>query len=265
VASPSPAPSPSFEKAKDFSARKALEHVRFLAGEIGPRAAPSKAFRRAARYVRDQLEALGYRVRLDPVETTGEQTWNVRARWPGGEGRPVILGAHLDTVIGSPGANDNASGVAVLLEVARALAGTREALTVRFMAYGGEERQPAGGHHFGSLADAEGTRARAMVSVDMIALDAELIVGWMGAGRRRAVRALLRSARTLGIPARERVLGDVSDNGPYERAGVPSALLWTGPEPNYHGPGDLPPNVSRRALGRVGRLLLAALRMLGSF
>jgi Zn-dependent M28 family amino/carboxypeptidase len=189
-------------------------------------------------------------------------TWNVIARWPGGIRRPVILGGHLDTVEGSSGANDNASGVAVLLELAAALAGTREALAIRFVAFGGEERQPDGGHHYGSLADAADATARGMVSVDMIGLDRELIVGWMGTGKRRTVRGLLRAARQLGIPARERILPDVSDHGPYERAGIPAALLWTGDEPNHHQPTDVVSNVSRRALGRVGRLLLRYVEML---
>lgn len=233
-----------------------MTHVRRLAGDIGPRTAPSKAYRRAARYVRSQLRGMGYRVTMDPVSLPDGRTWNVSARWPGASGRPILLGAHLDTVDGSPGANDNASGVAVILEVARSVAGTALGREVRFVAFGGEEVQPGGGHHFGSLHDAARTKPRAMVSVDMIGLDRPLVVGWLGIGSRRTVRLLLRSARDLGLKAGERILPDLSDHGPYERAGVPSAFLWTGDEPNHHQPSDVVPNVHRRALARMGRLLL---------
>jgi hypothetical protein len=70
------------------------------------------------------------------------------------------------------------------------------------------------------------------------------------------VAALLRAARTTGVAAREAVLPDWSDNGPFERAGVPAALLWTGNEPNHHRPTDVVRNVNRKALRAVGVLLL---------
>ncbi|HEX9891745.1 MAG TPA: M28 family peptidase, partial [Actinomycetota bacterium] len=254
--SPAPAQSPDPPGPAPFSAARAMDHVRKLAGDIGPRTAPSKAYRRAARYVRGELREMGYRVTMDAVPMAVGRTWNVSARWPGATGRPVLLGAHLDTVEGSPGANDNASGVAVILEVARSVAGTALGEEIRFVTFGGEEVQPGGGHHYGSLYDAARSRPRAMVSVDMIGLDRDIIVAWLGTGSRRTVKLLLRSAREIGIEARERVLPDVSDHGPYERAGVPSGFLWTGDEPNHHEPTDVVTNVQRGALARMGRLLL---------
>lgn len=241
----------------EFSAARAFEHVRTLAGRIGPRPAGSAAYGRAARYVRRAFVKLGYRARLVPFELpNGSTSRNVVATWPGPARRRVLIGAHLDTVPDSPGANDNASGVAVVLELARVFAGTREADGIRFVAFGAEEVQPGGGHHFGSAAYAERARPRAMVSVDMIGLDRLLIVGWLGIGKRRTVAALLRSAKDTGVHAREEVLPDWSDNGPFERAGVPAAFLWTGDEPNHHRPTDVVGNVAKPALLRAGTVLI---------
>lgn len=241
-----------------FSATRAFDHVRRLAGAIGPRPAGSAAYRRAARYAQETFAQLGYRARLVPFELpNGITSRNVVATWPSPARSRILIGAHLDTVPGSPGANDNASGVAVVLELARIYAGTGEARGLRFVAFGAEEAQPDGGHHFGSAAYVESSRPRAMVSVDMIGLDRTIIVGWMGIGSRKTVAALLMSAKHAGVRARGRILPDWSDNGPFERAGVPSALLWTGDEPNHHRPTDVVGNVKKVALTAAGSLLVS--------
>ncbi|HZA26986.1 MAG TPA: M20/M25/M40 family metallo-hydrolase [Actinomycetota bacterium] len=246
----------------EFSATRAFEHVRALAGGIGPRPAGSFGYRKAVRYVHETFATLGYRARLVPFDLpNGSTSRNVVATWPSPARRRILIGAHLDTVPRSPGANDNASGVAVILELARILAGTREARDIRFVAFGAEEVQPGGGHHFGSTAYAEKTRPRAMVSVDMIGLDRLLIVGWMGIGKRGTVAALLKAARESGARAREEILPDWSDNGPFERAGVPAAFLWTGDEPNHHRPTDVVANVAKPALRRAGILLIRFVTM----
>ena len=77
---------------------------------------------------------------------------NVIARLAGGElaHHKVILGAHMDTVIDSPGANDNASGVAALLEIARVLPKLQRQRTIEFIAFGAEEPHPycLGSRHY---------------------------------------------------------------------------------------------------------------------
>lgn len=240
-----------------FSSSRAFDHARELAGGIGPRPAGSAAYGKAARYVHQRFVELGYRSRLVPFELpNGSTSRNVVATWPSPARSRILIGAHLDTVPGSPGANDNASGVAVILELARVFAGTHEARGIRFVAFGAEEVQPGGGHHFGSAAYAAKAKPRAMISVDMIGLDRTIIVGWMGIGSRKTVAALLSAAKESGVDAREKVLPDWSDNGPFERAGVPSALLWTGDEPNHHEPTDVVANVRKAALLSSGTLVM---------
>ncbi|MGH2677650.1 MAG: M28 family peptidase, partial [Actinomycetota bacterium] len=108
-----------------FSSDEAFVHVRRLAGRIGPRPAGSTAYRRAVRYVEGEFTGLGYDTRLQRFPLPqGGRSWNVIATSPSSTAVRLLIGAHLDTVAGSPGGNDNASGVAVLLEIARSLAGS---------------------------------------------------------------------------------------------------------------------------------------------
>jgi aminopeptidase YwaD len=191
----------------------------------------------------------------------GGRSWNVIAQWPGAEAR-MLLGGHLDTVAGSPGGNDNGSGVAVILELARVLAGTQEALGLSLVAFGAEEQQPEGGHHIGSevlagsLDQAERDQLQTMISVDMIGKVHRYVVARVEGTSRAAARALADAIRDVGLKARVAALGDISDHVPFARAGVPAALMWTGDEPNHHEPTDVVDNVSRRALGRGGRVLV---------
>lgn len=150
--------------------------------------------------------------------------------------------------------------------MARVLAGTARARRTLFVAFGAEEQQPGGGHHIGSqaladsLSPAERNRLRAMVSVDMVGKKETLLTGWLGLGDGSAARLLLRAARAADVPVRLLVTDDLSDNGPFEKAGVPAAFLWTGTEPNHHQPTDVVSNVDRVALRRVGAVLMGFLR-----
>ncbi|HEV3474096.1 MAG TPA: M28 family peptidase [Actinomycetota bacterium] len=252
-----------------FSEEAARAHVEALAGRIGPRPAGSGGYRRATRYVVEEFEQLGYRARRRAFPLPqGGRSWNVAAEWPGSGPPQVLLGGHLDTVAGSPGGNDNASGVAVLLELARVVAGTPEATGLRLVAFGAEERQPNGEHTVGSTdyARSLGPGVRdgidAMVSVDMIGKDRRFVFGWLGRGSRKAVRLLHRAGDRAGRQGRIRAVGDVSDHSPFAEAGVPAALLWTGDEPDHHRPTDTVRNVDSGTLTRSGEVLLALLQLL---
>ena len=98
-------------------------HIQALEGVRHPEAAP-EALERAAVYLSDSLHSLGYQMSEHQFQDSGRAFRNIIASRPGlrsPEQRVAVL-AHYDTVAGSPGADDNASGVAVLLEMARVLA-----------------------------------------------------------------------------------------------------------------------------------------------
>ena len=112
----------------------------------------------------------------------------------------LVVGAHLDTIAVAPGAEDNASGIAVLLETARR-ARAVELPQVVFVAFGGEEpRGPGDLHHFGSkhyvagLGVAERRHLRGMVALDRVGVGPPLTVGWVAGTTPRVRDALLRTA-----------------------------------------------------------------------
>lgn len=244
-----------------FDRRKAMQHVWRLANRIGVRVRATKNERLAARYIARQLESLGYRVRIQKFEIDGGTSRNVVARWPGVIDHPFVVGAHMDTVPRSPGANDNASGVAVTIEVARILAGAPKAKLFKFVAFGSEEYGQDGRHHIGSLVYVNrlGRRGRngspGMVSVDMIADGKPLIVGNSGIAGDIVARELYEVLDEAGVAVRYETSCDCSDNGPFERRGIPASYMWSGDEPDYHAPSDTPKNLRRKHLVRTGNAL----------
>ena len=131
-ASPRPVPDPARLEAD----------VRELAVVRHPVAAPA-ALAAAEAYVALELGAAGLRVERQLFEWGGAEFHNVVATRDGADpARPwVVVGAHFDTRAGSPGADDNASGVAAMLEVARTLRGEQLAATVQFVGFNLEELQ----------------------------------------------------------------------------------------------------------------------------
>jgi Zn-dependent M28 family amino/carboxypeptidase len=149
-------------------------HVDVLAGVIGPRplVLPA-AFRAAATYVEQQLSAAGYAVARQTYSVAGEEVANFVAELPGGPRRDeiVVVGAHYDTVPGSPGADDNASAVAVLIEVARMMRGANPARTVRFVSFACEERPYCYTSDMGSRVYARECRLKGEKIVGMLCLE----------------------------------------------------------------------------------------------
>jgi hypothetical protein len=137
-------------------------HVAALEGVRHPHAAPER--HRAARdHVAAELRGLGLAVELVPFRFRGATYHNVVGTLPGRDaGRPrLLLGAHFDSTAHTPGADDNASGVAALLECARLVAPSRPAASVEFVGFDLEELQTlTGRYRVGSRALAREKRAR---------------------------------------------------------------------------------------------------------
>ncbi|MBJ6750517.1 M28 family peptidase [Geomonas anaerohicana] len=155
-----------------------VQHLTFLEGVRHPVVAPV-ALQQACGYVEDMLRALGYAVDLHGFEDGAEQYHNVVATRLGTrrpEKRLLVL-AHFDTVAGSPGADDNASGVALLLELAAIFKQWRPELTLQFVGVNLEEnadREEAGiglrgSRALAALAAAQGWEIEAVVVLESVA------------------------------------------------------------------------------------------------
>jgi aminopeptidase YwaD len=259
--------------ADDVDPAVAVRAVRHLAGRIGPREATGAAYARAARWVSAELSRLGYDVERQRVDVPAGESWGVPV--PAGQSvnvvatptgfdptRPhLVVGAHLDTVPQAPGAEDNASGVGVVLAVAEAASRRSTRLPTVFVAFGAEEpRGDPEDHHYGSrryvaqLEPQERAAVRGMVSLDRVGVGDRVPVG--SADDSDPVQeALLAAARRAGAAAVAESGQRSSDHWSFVRAGLPGARLGSTPYAGYHSSGDVPGVVSAAQLERVGRIV----------
>jgi len=151
-------------------------HLAVLAGEIGERHVWRPiALRAAADYVRGEFSSAGYQVVSQGYQACGVPCENLEAIVQGTThaSEIIVVGAHYDTVAGSPGADDNASGVAGVIEIARALRPLRLTRTVKLVAFVNEEPPFFYFGNMGSKVYAEAARARGdhiqvMFSLEML-------------------------------------------------------------------------------------------------
>ncbi|MCI0685987.1 MAG: M28 family metallopeptidase [Sporichthyaceae bacterium] len=254
--------------------------IRTLSERIGPREATSAAYREAATLAADRLDDLGYRVRRQSLQVPAGVSWGVPVR----AGRthnviaePVgfepsephlVVGAHLDTVPQAPGAEDNGSGVAVLLEAARIVAQAPPAVPVVFIAFGAEEPRGDGDdrHHYGSrayvadLSSAVRAALIGMISLDRVGVGSRVPICTGGRSPRTVADRLARVAQRLDIPVRRCFDNRSSDHWSFERAGLTAARIGSTPYPEYHSAEDRIGVVELRQLARVARLLTETLR-----
>jgi hypothetical protein len=153
----------------------ALEgHVGQLAGRIGGRSVVAeRGLAQAATYVAAQFAAAGFVCRTQTFAVSGVPCHNLEVDIPGGARRDeiVVIGAHYDSVLAEPAANDNASGVAALLELARAFAGAKPDRTLRFVAFVNEEPPYFQTEQMGSLVYARACQARGDKITAMLSLE----------------------------------------------------------------------------------------------
>ena len=149
-----------------------MAHVQMLAGTIGERnLSRYPQLLAAAQYIESQLPT--QKLDRDTYEVLGKRCYNIQAELPGNSPEIVLVGAHYDSVFGSPGANDNGSGVAALLALARRFAAQPNEKTVRFVAFVNEEPGYFQTGQMGSYVYAAGCRQRgdqirAMISLETI-------------------------------------------------------------------------------------------------
>lgn len=150
------------------------QHVFKLAEDIGERNIyHPQALHDAERYIKETWQAMGYEVHTQAYEVNGVRSANLEIKIPGSNKANEILlvGAHYDSVRGSPGANDNGSGVAALLELSRFFISSSPQRSIRFVAFVNEEppfflTSNMGSMHYAKAARLHGDDIRLMLSLE---------------------------------------------------------------------------------------------------
>jgi aminopeptidase YwaD len=254
-----------------FSSARAMEHIKRLAQDIGIRPGGSAAEDKAVVYASGYLANLGYQPVVTEVPLpNGRTTHNVIVVKKGASPLTVLIGGHLDTKKTTPGGNDDASGTAAVLELARDMADADITPTIVFAVFGQEEIIDANKthHHYGSrsyvanMTAGEREDLVAMISLDMIAYGTTFNVRTMGKGPTELRDMLLSysAADDAGLV----YLKDTgptgwSDHEPFELAGYPAVWLQWLPDPAYHQAGDTYRHCDERVLRQTGRFLLSFL------
>ena len=265
------------------------KHVSTLAGEIGPRnTIQFKALERASQYVEDSLKALGYTVSSQEYAVDGRNVRNLIAEIRGGAraSEIVVIGAHYDTVMDSPGADDNSSGVAGLLEIARIMKTSHSARTLRFVAFVNEEppyfqTAKMGSRQYAKQARKDRENIVAVVSIETIGMYSDAkesqhypsgfsalypsegnFIGFVGnTSSRPLVREMVRTFRETtafpseGIAAPSWIAGiGWSDQWSFWQEGYQGVMVTdTAPfrNPNYHLQSDKPDTLDYERMARV--------------
>jgi len=248
--------------------KKKLERI---VGERNPFNSPRR-LAEVESYIEKELKSYGLQVESDLFTYSGKSYRNIIGRGRANPNAPlVILGAHFDSVEGTPGADDNASGVAVLLESARLLAAARLKYQLLLCAFNLEEQNMIGSAHLAKRLKSAGARIRAMISLEMVGFtdrrpgsqNYPLGLSWFYpergdfigiVGNWRSYSLLRQFTRPMqrvrGLPVETlTVLGNgfllpavrLSDHSPFWDLGYP-ALLVTDTSffrnPHYHRPSD---------------------------
>lgn len=282
-----------------FDPQRLQAHVWMLAGTIGERNVTVPArLQAAADYIEAQWQEQGHVVRRQIYRVGGVDCRNLEVSVPGRvrPGEVIVVGAHYDSVIGSPGANDNGSGVAALLELSRQwVAGAR---TVRFVAFVNEEppffrTEQMGSRLYARACRQRGDDIRGMMSLETMGYFSEAagsqrfpvgVLGWFYPTRGNFI-GLVGNTASRGLIQRAaagfRAASDVpveccaiwgwvagigwSDHESFWREGWPALMVTdTAPfrYPHYHTEQDTPEKVNYPVLARVTAGVWGALRAL---
>ena len=269
-------------------------HVEMLAQQIGERNVwHAEALAAAALYIRTTLEDLGYKVHVQSFKSGGLTVQNLEVELQGTTAPQeiIVLGAHYDSVAGTPGANDNASGVAALLEIARLLAGKSHARTLRLVAFANEEPPfyysgEMGSRVYAARSRQRGEQIKAMLALETIGYytdqpgsqhypfpyglfypDTGNFIGFVGnLSSWRLVRQALGAFRAStafpseGVAAPGWVMGvGWSDHWSFWQEGYPAIMITDTAlfrYQHYHAATDTPEKLDYQSLARVTRGLI---------
>lgn len=251
-----------------FSEQNARAHVAMLAGTIGSRAVGTEANGRARAYVVDQLRLYGYEVRVQEADARRPELGrtarvaNIIAVLPGTRREAIGLLSHYDSSPESPGAADDALGVAVSLEAARVLAARQHRTwSVLVLVTDGEESGLMGAAALATDREVM-TRLQAYVNIEAAGSGGPAMLFETGPGNAWVVGPWARLAphprgASFGVEVYRRLPND-TDFTILARHSIPGlnfALIGDGY--SYHTPRDVPERLSSRTVRDVGENVVA--------
>lgn len=275
-----PAAPPADSALEAISRERLLPHVLALtARELDGRRSGTSGAAKAADYMQRAFEEIG----LDPEGTMGyrqpfrrggKDLANVVARLDGSDSRRrrefVVVGAHFDHLGEKgdtyfPGADDNASGCAVLIEVARALKqGGAPARSVLFIGFDGEETGLLGSRHFVKEPTVPKKALAAMLNLDMVSRGAVRELRVCGTPHSAELKRIVEEAAPrAGLDLfydHEREWRHLSDHGPFGDEGIPFLYFGVLDHEDYHRPSDVADKVDGDKLERIARLAYLTVR-----
>lgn len=256
---------------KAFDGQRAYRDV-LAQMDFGPRTVGSEAHAKALAWMQRELKKAGWKVEIQNAERMGHPIQNLIAR-RGEEPVQIILGAHYDSRLvadrdpdpGSsapvPGANDGASGVAVLLELARTLPRSTVPVELLFIDAEDNGNLPGWDWLLGSRAfvDSLTLKPRSVIIVDMIG-DTDLNIYKERNSNPALVEAIWAQAAALGyekyfIPDFKYSMLD--DHTPFLESGIPAVDIIDFDYSYYHTSADTADKVSAQSLEAVGKTLWA--------
>lgn len=252
----------------------------------------------AAEFIEQEFRALGYEVESQVYEAYGIEVRNLITEQRGKDpAKPcIVLGAHYDSVIGTPGADDNASGVAGLFELASMLKSYSNNCTIKLVAFTHEEppyfyTSLMGSRQYARRLKHEGTRVQAMLCLEMIGYAGEqmeqeypflflrqlggypkygnfigLVSNLRSMGLLKVVREAMRHGCNIGVEslAAPGFLPPLflSDHSSFWRYGYPAIMVTDTAflrNPHYHLPSDAGETLNYDFLADVVKGVYAAL------
>ena len=220
-------------------------HVEYLASDdLGGRSSASPGMKKAKDYVRGKCKEFGLTVYTQDVKVRGGTCQNVIAILPGrDESQRIVIGAHLDH-IGTRrgrinnGADDNASGSACVLALAKKLAGTVPPVTIEFHWYTGEEQGKIGSAHYTKRPIGDISEYKLMLNFDMVGrMPTRKLSGDVPFPFDDILQAMYSKHDFAEGITWARDTGD-SDHSSWWKVGVPAVFLHTGGHADYHRPTD---------------------------
>ena len=279
-----------------------MEHLKRIVGVRHHGTAP-EALEAAGDYITEQFRVTGLAIRTQWFEAFGHRNRNivgsVRGRSKGHPPRrpPLILGAHYDTVSRSPGADDNASGVAVMLEAARLLSGLPLSVPLVFIGFSQEEQHCLGSTLYAIRAGQAGTRIQGVIVLECVGYasrqsrsqqplkglpvaipDVGDFLGVVGNPEAAGLKAGFEKAAShyvpdlplvsLLVPDAGHGFPDTrrSDHAPFWDAGYPALMMTDTADfrnPAYHQPGDTLETLDLSYMVNVTKAIVAYLADVG--